>query len=553
MMKTRNLLLLGLIGLGMMTACSNEDGVENGNEPNSNEKAYTTLTFTIANSSSAGTRAANPTTGTASDKEADLQSVALVLATDDDKVIASYSLTAADFDTPTTNANGGKTYKMKSPIETTTGLVKVYAFVNPTGLTFTTGEPVNRQLTVEKNTTTGKSNKFGSIANDGSSYNAFLMANTKEVSTSLLAVTATDDEWEKVEGWSKGEEKVNSVTVEVERLVSKVTFSANTTVTDNTFEVKQGNTTIAKAVVKGANIINLNTKTNLLKQGLYWYGEDGTDYSKLFYVTDPNYTTVLEYKTLDQQTAANNYIAENFAQTYTTEFYQIGTSTASGTTAREDALYCLENTMAADAQQNGQTTGAIYQVEYQVENAGISSIGGEEGTTVATNYNFVVNQSDIVTDKSTFWNKAADVKTFYAYNELIFGNKNAAVLYKLLTEQGNTTLTSDNYADFKSSYETEIQKDAPADIDIYKDGICYYTAWIMHNTAAVNDYMALGKYGVVRNHWYDLTVNSINGLGTLEPTIPGTPDQPDDKVKAKIEVEVSLVPWRYIQQSVDLE
>lgn len=48
-------------------------------------------------------------------------------------------------------------------------------------------------------------------------------------------------------------------------------------------------------------------------------------------------------------------------------------------------------------------------------------------------------------------------------------------------------------------------------IDFYDDGICYYTWWIRHsNNANAND--DIMRYGIVRNNWYQLTVNSIKGL-----------------------------------------
>lgn len=46
-------------------------------------------------------------------------------------------------------------------------------------------------------------------------------------------------------------------------------------------------------------------------------------------------------------------------------------------------------------------------------------------------------------------------------------------------------------------------------IDFYDGGICYYTWWIRHSNNEGNNIM---RYGIVRNNWYLLTVNSIKGL-----------------------------------------
>ena len=61
--------------------------------------------------------------------------------------------------------------------------------------------------------------------------------------------------------------------------------------------------------------------------------------------------------------------------------------------------------------------------------------------------------------------------------------------------QGMEGLTAENYETYG--------------IDFYDGGICYYTWWIRHSNNANDDIM---RYGIVRNNWYQLTVNSIKGL-----------------------------------------
>ena len=86
-------------------------------------------------------------------------------------------------------------------------------------------------------------------------------------------------------------------------------------------------------------------------------------------------------------------------------------------------------------------------------------------------------------------------------------------------------------------------------LDYFKDGICYYVARIKHfgdaltlwnntdnytdGSTAYADNLYLGRYGIVRNNWYQLTLNSIdNGPGEpIIPTIPGVdPASPDEPV-----------------------
>lgn len=59
-----------------------------------------------------------------------------------------------------------------------------------------------------------------------------------------------------------------------------------------------------------------------------------------------------------------------------------------------------------------------------------------------------------------------------------------------------------------------------------------------------------GRYGVVRNTWYQLTVNKISRPG--EPEIPDTPNIPDDQQEAYINVQVNILSWAVRQNNVDL-
>lgn len=64
-----------------------------------------------------------------------------------------------------------------------------------------------------------------------------------------------------------------------------------------------------------------------------------------------------------------------------------------------------------------------------------------------------------------------------------------------------------------------------------------------------------GNYGIVRNNWYELTVNKIEGLGTAvgDPGEPGDtpiPDPKDDRYQ--IDATIKVLQWHMRRQSVDL-
>ena len=100
-------------------------------------------------------------------------------------------------------------------------------------------------------------------------------------------------------------------------------------------------------------------------------------------------------------------------------------------------------------------------------------------------------------------------------------------------------------------------------IKTYENGVSYYIARIKHfgddltpwtageDTYGENNLKWLGRYGVLRNNWYDLTINKISGPGYPDvPEVkPGTPDDEDTKY---INVSVKILDWAKRSQSVEL-
>lgn len=82
-------------------------------------------------------------------------------------------------------------------------------------------------------------------------------------------------------------------------------------------------------------------------------------------------------------------------------------------------------------------------------------------------------------------------KTFYSYNSTIYPSIQAIIDANPETA-GMTETTCEQFG-----------------VNVFENGICYYTWWIRHSNNANDDIM---RYGIVRNNWYQLTVNSIKGL-----------------------------------------
>lgn len=100
----------------------------------------------------------------------------------------------------------------------------------------------------------------------------------------------------------------------------------------------------------------------------------------------------------------------------------------------------------------------------------------------------------------------------------------------------------------------DVTATAKADIeqftaDVRKDGKVYYYIPINH----LGTPGSVAECGIVRNHWYKVTLNSITGLGTpvydKDKTIdPTTPKDENTYLAAR----VNVLQWRVVTQTVDL-
>lgn len=63
----------------------------------------------------------------------------------------------------------------------------------------------------------------------------------------------------------------------------------------------------------------------------------------------------------------------------------------------------------------------------------------------------------------------------------------------------------------------------------------------------------LGRYGVVRDNWYKLTVSGIKHIGTAEPVdVSAQTTIPDDEIDNFISIHVHILPWVIREQAIDL-
>ena len=234
--------------------------------------------------------------------------------------------------------------------------------------------------------------------------------------------------------------------------------------------------------------------------------------------------------------------------------------------------YCLENTFDIEHMKQGQTTRVVFKATYR-----------PNGFTAGETFYKIGNSTDL-------WNEAKLKAQITAKAAEVLGVAETEFIVDLeannLNEAGTRLLTVDNVK-IKDSSTAGSHAVSPANIDeinaklglkdatptdpivgiaTYKSGESYYIARIKHFDALTpwaegqetyganndaNNTKYLGRYGVLRNNWYELTVGSVSGPGTPDvPTIK--PDEPDDESYKYISVSVKILDWAKRSSTVDL-
>ena len=229
------------------------------------------------------------------------------------------------------------------------------------------------------------------------------------------------------------------------------------------------------------------------------------------------------------------------------------------------AQYCLENTFDIDHMVQGQTTRVLFSAKYTPANF-------KPGETF---YKFG--------NSPKLWH-AADVEAqIKAKAQEILGEADASKVNVTLAAEGNdmtksgvrlvaaanitygtTALTTKQVDQIneKLGFKKATTTDAAVGLSTFESGVSYYVASVKHfneltpwnagnKTYDSNNANWLGRYGVLRNNWYELSVNSVSGPGY--PDVPKVkPTAPDDENDQYINVSVKILSWAKRTQKVDL-
>lgn len=377
-------------------------------------------------------------------------------------------------------------------------------------------------------------------------------------------------------------------TISVERVVAKVSLKAG----DNYMADADTGTkyfTVGndlshagdKITILGWTLGNTNTKAfPFRKVATSWSTIDPlwgnaicpskTNPARIYWAVDPNYDRTVA----ESQFSTPESVTDNTGWTDATE-------------------YCLENTCDYNWMYKSQVTRLIVKAKYipdktKVTTGGNNTMDDDETwwsfTTVAEHYSAKNMYLKIIKWAHDNLNKDNNMPDAPTDGSAITTSEAGNTLTGVSGDNKWTiTLESDGHLHYKLvkvSYFPTVggaQKDlSGASLDAfhssmgriqkYDKGVCYYEIFIRHFTDEEGGYAPadgspwvkegeytqaqLGRYGVVRNNWYTVTINSIKEPG--EPTIPDDPEEPVDTETAYINCSIEISAWAKRNHSIDL-
>ena len=364
----------------------------------------------------------------------------------------------------------------------------------------------------------------------------------------------------------------------VERGVAKVTMqNTSTTPATVTGSTKSDGTSSVDFKITSWVLDNTNKKTYLVRS------TDGFgDWTSLF----SNSTSLLaanKYRFVGSNAVAANlyrtYFAKdaNFDQTGNTTALTAGDLVTSTNPTFVDKFgndnpqYCFENTFDAACQKDQYTTRVLIKAKL---NSGETFyvFNGDQNTIYPIDkvkdeikkYYLIENEAWIkanvtpATGKSEVNGDDLDVE--------ITDDAGKVSITSISFKSGVTVSSS---ATVPTNYDEVLKR--IGSIDEYKNGESYYFVRIKHfgddmtpwntdettkpSTSSIYpvDHQAenyLGRYGVLRNNWYDIAVEGVKGLGSA--VVPMVTPNTDDELKSYIAVKINVLSWAKRSQNVVL-
>lgn len=263
------------------------------------------------------------------------------------------------------------------------------------------------------------------------------------------------------------------------------------------------------------------------------------------------------------------------AQTYDLNHYTSGDFYT--TFGESNPRYCFENTFDVDHQTIKNTT--LVQVAITAKNGGsavdLYTIGGQKSTV----YTAALLEAKI--KEAAYYVLAGDGVLGTITESDIAVTIPTPVAGTVAVSTSNLKVTPDAGKVGAGYDETTFYTNLNASlgkVECYKGGVSYYSIRIKHfgdnltpwntdeygtgtapssttiypdNSSNKNgDY--LGRYGVLRNNWYDISVSSVRSLGDATPHTGPWPDTPDDELDNYLAFRINVLSWAKRTQAADL-
>lgn len=403
--------------------------------------------------------------------------------------------------------------------------------------------------------------------------NDFYMANAPlkvDASPTTLVTIDKDNIYSTKE---KAEAGTSAATVYVERGVAKMSVVAPGTIT---VKDKANPTVTTQSEVEFSNwaLDITNQKTfavhnidGLSKDFTAIWNTDpsnrfiGTN-SRVYWGKDPNYEND-DLKLTDKD-------AERLAE------FNFITATSEINKDFDKPVYCLENTFNLTNMYQGQTTRVIFKAKYTPKNDTGADLADTDGTFYTIgNMTTILNEIKLKAAVAAAATSVLPSGYKVDYTNLKTEGSHVITLEDIVDATGTTHLDKD--ATYGTKTGAEIVKEindrlgltdgggrdeAKVGINTYYRGVTYYIARVKHfgddktpwsSGSAYDGHndKYLGRYGMLRNNWYELKVGNVYGPGY--PGVPPVdPTLPDDENEKYLSVSVKILSWAKRSQSVDL-
>lgn len=243
-------------------------------------------------------------------------------------------------------------------------------------------------------------------------------------------------------------------------------------------------------------------------------------------------------------------------------------------TTKTNPVYCLENTFNLKNMYQGQTTRVIFKAKYTPKDDTGDLADPADGTFYTIgNMKTILNTDKLKAAVDAVANPV--LPTGYTIDYTNFKTEGSHVITLAdIKDSTGTTLVADKVYSGKTG--TEIVKEindklglidgaghaeAMVGINTYAQGVTYYIARVKHfgsltpwnsgESYGTDNGKYLGRYGMLRNNWYELKVGNVYGPGY--PGVPPVdPNQPDDENEKYLSVSVKILSWAKRSDTVDL-